>query len=92
MMKIKRNYKIVVFLGLFLFLMFSKTAFAAPETIDIPSISISVDGEQSNAGYVDNIKILIFLTILTLLPSFIIMLTCFTRIIVVFSLLNSFKL
>lgn len=89
MMKIKRNYKIVVFLGLFLFLMFSKTAFAAPETIDIPSISISVDGEQSNAGYVDNIKILIFLTILTLLPSFIIMLTCFTRIIVVFSLLKN---
>ena len=39
--------------------------------------------------YVSSIKILIFFTILSLLPSIVIMMTSFTRIVVVFSFLKS---
>ncbi|MCQ2969365.1 MAG: flagellar type III secretion system pore protein FliP [Clostridium sp.] len=88
-MKIKRNYKIIAFLSIAIFLAFSKPALAAPEALNIPPVNFSVDGQQSNADYVDNIKIFIFLTILTLLPSFVIMMTSFTRITVVFSLLKN---
>ncbi|GKX65500.1 flagellar type III secretion system pore protein FliP [Inconstantimicrobium mannanitabidum] len=68
----------------------SKTAQAAPNTTGIPNVNISVDGKQSTPkDYVSNIKLLIFLTALTLLPSFLIMMTCFVRIVVTFSFLKS---
>jgi flagellar biosynthetic protein FliP len=67
----------------------SQRVLAAPEDILIPNVNISVDGANSPEDYVSNIKLLIILTILTLLPSFIIMLTSFTRTIVVFSFLKS---
>ena len=88
-MKSRRAYKLVGLLVIAMLFMFSKQAFAAPAEVDIPTVSISVNGSESAADYVDNIKIFIFLTILTLLPSFIIMFTSFTRITVVFSLLKS---
>ncbi|MGL5354509.1 MAG: flagellar type III secretion system pore protein FliP [Clostridium sp.] len=67
---------------------FTTKAYAAPETVDIPDVNISFGGEGTPKDYVDNIKLLIMLTILTLLPSIVIMATCFTRIIVVFSFLK----
>lgn len=49
-----------------------------------PNISININGEGS-----DSVKILLLLTILTVLPSILIMMTSFTRIIIVFSLLRN---
>lgn len=46
----------------------------------------SEDGPEAT---VDTVKLLIFLTVLTLAPSFLILTTCFTRIIVVLSFLRS---
>ena len=68
---------------------FTTKVFAAPESLGIPDVNISVGGEGTPKDYVDNIKLLILLTILTLLPSIIIMMTCFTRIIIVFSFLKN---
>lgn len=65
------------------------SASAAPTSVDLPSVSIDVGGDGSASDYVSNIKLLIFFTILSLLPSIIIMVTSFTRIIVVFSFLKS---
>lgn len=62
---------------------------AASQTIPVPKVNVSVDGTGTPKEYVDNIKLLILLTILTLLPSIIIMTTSFVRIIVVFSFLKS---
>jgi flagellar biosynthetic protein FliP len=62
---------------------------AAPETLSVPKVNFSIDGASTPKDYVDNIKLLILLTILTLLPSFIIMATSFTRIIVTFSFLKN---
>lgn len=83
--------KTLVFAATFIvaLMVMSKRVLAAPEDITIPNVSISVDGASTPTDYVSNIKLLIVLTILTLLPSFIIMLTSFTRTIVVFSFLKS---
>ena len=80
-----------IYIGLLVVLctvLISKTVKAEP--INVPNLNISVGGEEtSSKNYVDNIKLLIVLTILTLLPSIIIMMTSFTRIIVVFSFLKN---
>jgi flagellar biosynthetic protein FliP len=49
-----------------------------------PNIDISINGESSDA-----VRILLLLTVLTLVPSILLMMTCFTRIIIVFSLLRN---
>jgi len=66
-----------------------KVVNAAPQTLPIPKINISVDNANTPTEYVDNIKLLVMLTILTLLPSFIIMTTSFVRIIIVLSLFKN---
>lgn len=58
-------------------------------TVSVPKVNLSVDSSNTPKDYVDNIKLLIILTVLTILPSFIMMTTCFVRIIVVFSFLRS---
>ena len=53
----------------------------AESLIELPDLT----GGDSPSEYVSNIRLLLLLTILSLLPSFIIMMTSFTRIIVTFS-------
>lgn len=62
---------------------------AVPTTIPLPNVNISLNGANTPKNYVDNIQLLIILTILTLLPSIIVMMTSFIRIIVVFSFLRT---
>ena len=67
--------------------------------IIIPSISYAEGGirltdillnQEENPQYtVDSVKLLILLTVLSLAPSFLVLTTCFTRIVVVFSFLRS---
>lgn len=57
-------------------------------SIPVPKVNISVDNATSPKDYVDNIKLLILLTVLTILPSIIIMTTSFIRITVVLSFLK----
>ncbi|MBB6624241.1 flagellar type III secretion system pore protein FliP [Clostridium gasigenes] len=88
-MKNKKKYLGIMLIAFAIVTIFFTTkAFAAPNTVDIPDVNISLGGEGTPKDYVDNIKLLIFLTILTLLPSVIMMATCFTRIVVVFSFLK----
>lgn len=84
----KKKYVFMIFVVMALIFTFNKSVRAEP--INIPNVDISVGGDNSSpANYVDNIKLLIILTILTLLPSIVIMMTSFTRIIVVFSFLKN---
>lgn len=72
------------------FMIFAIKVHAAPTTTDIPQVNISFgDGSDSPKDYVTNIRILIFFTVLALLPSIVIMVTSFTRIVVVFSFLKT---
>ncbi|WP_026888292.1 flagellar type III secretion system pore protein FliP [Clostridium beijerinckii] len=89
----KNNKKRIAFtfmmaLGIMIFCTIS--ASAAPSSTSVPQLNISFgDGSSTPQDYVSSIKILIFFTILSLLPSIVIMMTSFTRIVVVFSFLKS---
>lgn len=80
-----KKKRVIIYTIMFLVIFFtiSQKAFAAP------NLSVSLDGGDTPTDYVTNIKLLIFLTILTLLPSFIVMVTSFTRIAVVLSFLKN---
>lgn len=80
---------ITALLALGFIFMFAHKASAAPEQIPLPKFNFSVDGASTPTDYVNNIKLLLLLTVLTLLPSFVIMMTSFTRIIVTFSFLKN---
>lgn len=89
----KNNKQRIIFtlmmtLGIMMFCTIN--AYAAPSNTNLPQLNISL-GDKSGTpqDYVSNIRILIFFTIISLLPSIVIMMTSFTRIIVVFSFLKS---
>lgn len=68
--------------------------YAAPDasqTMPIPNINVSMNNSSTSTPqqYVQNIRLLIMLTVLTLLPSFVMMMTSFVRIIVVFGFLRN---
>lgn len=89
MSKRKKQIILFIFVALALVGFCGISAYAAPESIDLPGVNIEIGGEGTAGDYVSNIKLLIFFTILSLLPSIIIMVTSFTRIIVVFSFLKN---
>ena len=67
-------------------LIFSIFAFAAPDTA--PMVNLSVAGINEPAQFVKTINTAIILTLLVLAPTLILMVTSFTRIIIIFSLLR----
>lgn len=89
----KLNFKPVIVLGLLLGILIinTKTVLATNNTIPIPNVDISFNNaaQGSPAEYVDNIKLLLMLTVLTVLPSILIMTTGFVRIVTVLSFLKN---
>ncbi len=57
------------------------------QAADIPAVTL-ITGDSGSQSYSVSIQILAIMTVLTLLPSFVIMMTSFTRIIIVFSILR----
>lgn len=68
--------------------MFSRTVLAAP-TIPIPSVNIGVGNANNPEDMSASLQILFLLTVLSLAPSILIMMTSFTRIVVVLSFMRS---
>ena len=86
----KKKITLIILLTLTMVGLFGIVAYAVPTQVDIPNVNIQVgDGQSTPSDYVSNIKLLIILTILSLVPSILIMLTSFTRIVVVFSFLKN---
>ncbi|EYE88805.1 flagellar biosynthesis protein FliP [Fervidicella metallireducens AeB] len=73
----------VFLLSILFILIGSFVAYAAPNDIQIPKVTLSVDGSNSPKEYVNNIKLLLLLTALTFIPAIVLMMTSFTRIIIV---------
>lgn len=67
---------------MFLLVLPSGVDFAAT-TIEIPDINITIDGQDGDIQIANSIQILVLLTILSLAPSILIMMTSFTRMIIV---------
>jgi len=81
-------FTLMMALGIMMF--YTINANAAPSSTDLPQLNISLgDGNSTPQDYVSSIRILIFFTIISLLPSIVIMMTSFTRIVIVFSFLKS---
>ena len=75
----------VLFLG-----SLSKGFAQAPQTnnLSLPTVSININNSDKSDDLALNIQILAVITVLALAPSILIMMTCFTRIIVVFHFLR----
>lgn len=80
-MKFKSSISLLVML---VTLIVPGIAFATSDSI-IPSIDINISGTDEPAGVSLSIQLLLILTVLTLAPSILVLMTCFTRIVVVLS-------
>ena len=58
---------------------------ASARAVPVPSISVGVEDSDDPGTMAKSLQIILLLTVLSLAPSFVIMFTCFTRIVVVFS-------
>ncbi len=77
----------LIFINIFFFGLLNSEAYAEPE-FPIPNINLNIDEAEGPTEVASSIEILILLTILSLAPSILIMMTCFTRIIIILSFLR----
>ncbi|HEU23799.1 MAG: flagellar biosynthetic protein FliP [Mesoaciditoga sp.] len=82
--------KKIIFLSFFLFFL-SSALFAqtAPTPPSLPSLTITIGGTPTSSQLSTTLIVLLIITVISLAPSILILMTSFTRIIVVFSLLRS---
>lgn len=88
----KKNWKRSFFFGLFLalvFLGYSGIAYAQNQTIPIPTFRFGVEGAETPQDVAFSLQVVFIFTILALAPSIIMVMTSFTRIIIVFSFLRT---
>lgn len=74
----------IKYLTLFVLLGFSVFA----ETLEVPTVNLSLSSPDSPAALVNSINVIIMLTILFLAPSLLLMTTTFTRFVIVFGFLR----
>jgi flagellar biosynthetic protein FliP len=74
---------------IFLVLLSILPQFAWGQPIPVPDIDLKVKQSGNPAEVVDSVKLLVLLTLVSLIPAFLMMMTSFTRIIVVLSFLRS---
>lgn len=81
--------------GFWLFLLIAVIVFlgaplpVAAQPIPVPSIDLNIDQSDSPQEVVDTLRLLVVLTILTLAPAILVLMTSFTRIIVVLSFVRN---
>lgn len=88
----KKTIIIAVFFAAFIsaFLILTYKAYALPpDELPIPKLNINIDGASSPKEYVDSIKLLGLITVLALVPSILVLMTSFTRIVVVLSFVRN---
>ncbi|MGF7057154.1 flagellar type III secretion system pore protein FliP [Brassicibacter mesophilus] len=83
----KKNVLIMTLIFL-IFISFSSIAYAEPE-ISLFGKAIEIKDNNDSDGYVSSIQLLLIFTVLTLAPSILIMMTSFTRIIIVLSFIRN---
>jgi len=65
------------------------SSLALAEPLPIPNIQLNINGQGSPREVVNSVKLLVLLTVLALVPAFLLLMTSFTRIVVVLSLLRN---
>ncbi|CBH21843.1 component of the flagellar export machinery [Acetoanaerobium sticklandii] len=86
-----KSKRLFLCLGIFfVFFIFSfKFVYAENLTTNIPDISLEINGSENPRDLSNSIEMLMLFTVLTLLPSILIMMTSFTRVIVILSFLKN---
>lgn len=84
----RRPYRLLLVIAL-LFLLYPSVVHAQPENFNIPRIGIEVGEADTPRDIVNTFEILFLFTILTLAPSILIMMTSFTRIVIVLSFMRN---
>jgi flagellar biosynthetic protein FliP len=81
-----RAVTVILLIIAFVFLPGTHAHAAAPPGLGtvIPGLEVNIGGQSSDA-----VNIILLLTVLSVLPSILLMMTCFTRIVIVFSLLRN---
>ena len=88
----KKTIKKSLLFGLFLgiaFLGFAGVSYAQNQTIPIPTFRFGVEGAETPQDVAFSLQVVFIFTILALAPSIIMVMTSFTRIIIVFSFLRT---
>jgi len=62
---------------------------AAAQPVGVPAVNLSVSQAATPQQVVDSVKLLLLLTVLALVPAFLVMMTSFTRIVIVLSFLRN---
>lgn len=78
----------LAFLAVFIILLGTAPVFAAPGApVQIPEINLQIGGENEDdpAGLVGFLQLILILALLTLAPAFVVLMTSFTRIVIVLS-------
>lgn len=81
--------KKLILIVLALIVLAGSAAFADEVNIEIPNLDVNITQPETADDYVNSLRILIMLTVLTLVPSIIVLMTSFTRIVVVLSLMRN---
>ncbi len=80
----KKYFMLITFV--FVFMLFFGVSRIYAEPIQIPNIDISIGGEE--AGLSSTVQVILVLTVLAIAPSILLMMTSFTRILIIFSFLR----
>ena len=88
-MKNKDLFMIITITSVIVFFAVLLPRLAWAEPIPIPNINLTVGQSSNPAQVVDSVKLLVLLTLLSLIPSILLMMTSFTRIIIVLSFLRN---
>lgn len=89
MLQASRTNIFIVLLASLLMLILAQCPALCQQQISIPKINIGVDTARNPQDVSNSLQIIILLTILTLAPSILLMMTSFTRIVIVLSFLRS---
>jgi flagellar biosynthesis protein FliP len=86
------RYKSLIFklliVGAVLFMFLGTVGSSFAGNVNFPNISVDIGNAKDNAEVASSVQIILVLTILSLAPSLLIMMTSFTRIIIIFSFLR----
>ena len=78
----------IVLIFVILTLLLAVSAFAAVPALPLPNISLNIGGAADQGKAATVVQLLLILTVLSLAPAILLMLTSFTRILIVLSLLR----
>jgi len=82
-----KNYASILLIIVLLLVFIPSPVFSQP--VSVPSIDLKINQGGSPDQIVDSVKLLVLLTLLSFIPAFLMMMTSFTRIIIVLSFLRS---